>query len=409
MIKHDNLRRLYEAANRDRKPQRFFEDLDMAFRERQVRPADFSVRKLIENFIPDGRELIDSWNPSQGGAGYAMPEGPRYWGQVGTGLQLLETSSNVGMGAFAHISGQIVFNAIMDAFMMEDAVFSGVVPTVQTSFNGERIPGITRMGDEAAVVDEGQPYPHAGVTEDYIDTPQTLKRGLKIGITKEAAFFDRTGILLQRCAEVGEFLAVNKEKRVIDCVIDENVTTHRYNWRGNVIATYGDSSGTHSWDNLVASNALVDWTDVDNAEQNLAAITDPNTGEPVVVTPTDLIVTRDLLYTARRVVMATEIQVVTPGYATSGNATLTTTRNPIQNYRILTSLLLKARMATDSSWFIGNVSKAFKYMQNWPMTVVQAPANSQDEFDRDIILQHKASERGAASTHEPRYMNKSTA
>jgi hypothetical protein len=47
-------------------------------------------------------------------------------------------------------------------------------------------------------------------------------------------------------------------------------------------------------------------------------------------------------------------------------------------------------------------------MENWPLAVVQAPANSEVEFTHDIVLRWKASERGAAATLEPRYMARST-
>jgi hypothetical protein len=61
-------------------------------------------------------------------------------------------------------------------------------------------------------------------------------------------------------------------------------------------------------------------------------------------------------------------------------------------------------LANKGTWFIGDVTKAFAYMENWPLSVVQAPANSEVEFTHDIVLRWKASERGAAATLEPRYM-----
>ena len=41
-------------------------------------------------------------------------------------------------------------------------------------------------------------------------------------------------------------------------------------------------------------------------------------------------------------------------------------------------------------------------MENWPITVVQAPTNSEAEFSQDIVVRFKASERGAAAIIEPR-------
>lgn len=393
MIKANKLRRLQEAATRDGNPDRFYDDLQEALDTRSLTIQDFSFRELFENFVPDGREIVDSYNPRHGGGG----------------TELMETASVVASSAFAKITGQITYSATMEAFAEETRQFSALIKTIPTQFSGERIAGITRIGDAALAVDEGQPYPQAGVAQDYIDTPATTKRGMIVGLTKEALFFDRTYLVQQRCAEVGRELGINKEKRVIDCVIDENVTTHRYRWRDTVIATYGDNSGTHTWDNLQASNALVDWTDIENAWLLFAGMLDPNTGEPISIDPKHLVVTPQLAWTARRIVNATEITVVTPGYATSANPTQTKAANPVPSLQVVSSNQLAARMATDTSWFVGDLSKAFAYMENWPLTVVQAPANSEAEFTADVVMRWKASERGAAATLEPRYVVKCTA
>ncbi len=47
---------------------------------------------------------------------------------------------------------------------------------------------------------------------------------------------------------------------------------------------------------------------------------------------------------------------------------------------------------------------AFSYMENWPITVVQAPANSEAQFNQDIVARFKASERGIPAIMEPRRM-----
>lgn len=392
MIRVPKLRRLYEAAVNDRTPDRFFDEFAEALRTKQIGLDDFSIRQLFEQFIPDGRELVDSWGPRRAGDGAALP--------------LLEEAGAVSAAAFSRISGQLVYSSILDSFQTEQFVFSPLVRTIPTQFSGEKLAGISRIGDEAEVVGEGRPYPQAGVSEDYIETPATTKRGLIVSLSREAVFHDRTNLLAQRCREVGEFLGLNKEKRVIDCVIDENTAAHRYKWKGSTYATYQAAA---PWVNVTGSNALVDWSDIDAAEQTMAGLLDPYTGEPILINPRHLVVTRQLLYTARRVVNASEIRVNTPGYATSGNPTETVTSNPVQGYQIVSSALLAARMATDTNWFIGDLTRAFAYMENWPLSVVQAPSNSEVEFTHDIVMRWKASERGACATLEPRAMHKSTA
>ena len=119
-------------------------------------------------------------------------------------------------------------------------MLSRLVDTIPTRLDGERIPGIGRISDEVAEVRPGMPYPSLGFAEDYIDTPQTTKRGFIVPVTKEAIFFDRTHLILQRAAEVGEVLGLNKEKRLIDLLIG---ATNNYKWKGTAYNTYS-STGT---------------------------------------------------------------------------------------------------------------------------------------------------------------------
>ena len=48
-------------------------------------------------------------------------------------------------------------------------------------------------------------------------------------------------------------------------------------------------------------------------------------------------------------------------------------------------------------------------MENWPITVVQAPINSEAEFTQDIVVRFKASERGTAAILEPRKFQRNRA
>jgi hypothetical protein len=285
-------------------------------------------------------------------------------------------------------------------------VFQSLIPTVTTPFSGEKMPGITGLGDQAEIVPENKEFPLVGIGEDWIETPPTLKRGFIVPITKEALFFDRTGRILSNAREVGKSLNLNKEKRAIDCVIDENTTTHRFKWRGTVYATYQTTS---PWDNVTASNALVDWTDLDAMEQTANAMVDPHTGEPVAIEYDTIITTMGLMSTVKRIINATEVTVATPGYAVSANPTVTRTPVPVKvGYKPVSSRLLASRLATDTDWFLGSPSRYAKYMENWPITVTEAGAGSYDEFKRDIVVQYKCSERGQYAVIQPRAMAKAT-
>jgi hypothetical protein len=383
-IKYRDLKRQYELMG----PHNTVQHLAEALRERRVRPEDFSLRDLAEALVPDGREWVRTLDP-----------------RSASGVSILEAGDGVDVTAFLNITGQVIYSKIMDAYTQEAFVVSKLVDTIPTRLDGEKIPGISRVKDQIDEVPPGMPFPSLGFGEDYIETPSTTKRGFIVPVTKEAIFFDRTNLVLSRAAEVGEILGLNKEKRLIDLAIG---ATNNYRWRGTAYNTYQTAA---PWVNSISDNELIDWTDVDAAEQLFADILDPNTGEPVLVTPSTVLVMPAYRHAAQRIFNAAEIR-----YQPSDAPSMTVATNPLSNYQVVESRLAYRRIvaagaAPDDAkkwWFIGDFSRAFAYMENWPITVTQSPQNSEADFNSDIVVRFKASERGAAAVINPRYVVKAT-
>ncbi|MCC6493661.1 MAG: hypothetical protein IT424_11650 [Pirellulales bacterium] len=363
--------------------------LSEALENRDLAPEDFSLRDLAEALVPDGPAWVATLDPRCSG-----------------GLSVMESTEGVDVTAFLNVAGQVIYAKILDAYSQETFVASRLVQTIPTRLDGEKIPGATRVADDSDVVEPGMPYPHLGFGETYIETPSTAKRGFIVPVTREAIFFDRTHLVLSRAAEVGEILGLNKEKRLLDLVVG---VTNNYKLDGASYDTYNATATP--WKNELASNELVDWTDVDAAEQLFADMLDPATGEPVLLRGTTVLVMPAYRHAAHRVFNAAEIT-----YASGGAATATTAANPLGNYRVFESRLayrrvIAAGVAADDAkkwWFIGDFRKAFAYMENWPITVTQAPLGSEAEFNNDVVLRFKASERGAAAVINPRYVVKCT-
>lgn len=362
----------------------------------RIRPEDFSIRSLFEELVTNGSGSVVG--PDVLRECFDM-RGPR------KNLSILEAAGAVSTTAFSNITGQIFYNKFLEGYQQEAFVVTSLIPTVSTMLSGEKMPGITGIGDQATVVAEGQSFPLAGVGEDYVETPQTLKRGLIVPVTKEAVFFDRTGQLLQRASAVGEAVGIAKEKRAINCLIDQNSTAHRYKWRGTTYATYQTSS---PWINKKTSNGLVDWTNIDAAEQLLANMTDPNTGEPIAVKADTIVVTPQKYQAAVMALRANGVTINQGGYATSGTLMATATVNPVGGgpysgtYKIVSSRFIPPQLATDTDWFLCNPARAFACMENWPIQVKMAPPNSEQEFNNDIVYRYRADERSAYATIEPR-------
>ena len=138
---------------------------------------------------------------------------------------------------------------------------------------------------------------------------------------------------------------------------------------------------------------------------------DPATGEPILLGATTALVMPAYRHAAHRTFNATEIS-----YAPTGGQTATVAANPLGSYAVEESRLAYRRViasgvaAEDAKkwWFLGDFRKAFAYMENWPITVTQAPLGSEAEFTNDVVLRFKASERGAAAVINPRYVVKCT-
>ena len=135
---------------------------------------------------------------------------------------LQEAMGAVDASAFAGITGQLLINRVLAAFTAEEFVASKLIPTVPTSLNGERIPGVALPrdpGEDFVEAEEMDELHYVGFSEEYVETPATAKRQLGIAITKEAIFFDRTGLVLDRASYVGTLLGLRKEKNLLGVMI----------------------------------------------------------------------------------------------------------------------------------------------------------------------------------------------
>jgi hypothetical protein len=378
---YTGLKRLREAAQQDRSPdalERLGEDVDIMVESEAKELSSLSIRRLFENAVEDGHVALQDMDPNYRGM-------QRY----------REAADVVNTSLFAKTMGQVIYTQMLKSYQMPELIGDSLVTVQQTNFSGEKLPGVSEVGDSVEIVHEGQPYPRALVGEYFIETPETIKRGLIVDVTKEAIFFDRTNLILARAGSVGKYIAINREKRILDVVLGIS-TIYKRNGAA-AVATYGS-------DNTVSSNALIDWTDLDAAETKFSALTDPTTGEPIVVTANTLIVPPALRTSANRIANATMT-----GRTNGENETRVNGSSLLQNFAIASNQYVRSRSGSDTTWWYGNPKEAFVYMENFPLTVITNTENAYMSFERDVVSQSKASERGAAGVMERLFMLKNTA
>jgi hypothetical protein len=341
-----------------------------------------------------------------------------------------EAAGAVSTAAFAAVNKAFAYTAFLEPYSYPEFVFTRLIPTTtlpQGSLKYLEVPGITNIGDETDVVEEGDNYPVAGVTDNIIRTPEVVKKGLKVEVTKEAIFFDRTGQVVQQCRDVGKALALKREKRCISAVVDAGESKangyYRYRWgKSNTggfatIATFGDNSGTHSWDNLAASNAFTSFANMNTAWQKAMDMTDPFTGERIYFQPKHLVVGPSLAFNVPQV-MAANITTAVGGYPTTGNPTRAEFTNPVNTIvgpltPVGTSSMMYEDINTAASaattWYLGDLTAAFGYLEAWAPRVDSMSTGTQVDFDRDIVMQFKVSEMGTYFVREPRAVVRCTA
>lgn len=318
-----------------------------------------------------------------------------------------EAVAPVNMTAFTNITGQLIYQGVYEAYSAPEFIGDQLVTSETSREDNTRVPGLAEIDEDALVVEEGGEYPDVKFSEDYIDVPQSKKRGLKIGVTREMVFFDRTGQVLEMAQRVGEVLGLNKERRIIDVVLGIDNTFKRKGVTRNTYVSNAEDA-TDPRKNEI-TQALTDWNSIDAAMQAFEAMSNDSVANsrPIMVTPRIMLVTAAKVMTAKNIMNSTEIR-ITP----AGGTSQTLAANPVAGaVKILTSPWIKRRLVAagiaaataDKYWFIGDSKRAFKYRTLFPMQVLSA-SHDKDAFERDVVAQYRADERGVPYVYAPWYM-----
>jgi hypothetical protein len=394
-------------------------------KEQQVRPEDFSLQELAEGIC--GRSWKAIFDPAQGELFSKMTLARSLVEQVEPGDRraLLENtgfgidpSAFLNINAYTILTGGLIEVKILEAFQNPAFIGDKLMPAEATKLNGQKVIGINPIGDVSQRRAPGEPHPRTQFGERWIQTPETRENALAIDILKEAVFFDLTGDILRNAAALGEQLAYRKELEILDTIIGAN---NPFNWKGTAYNTYANNLG---YDNALTGNDLQDWTNIQAAWLKFSRFTDPDTAKRILINPNVVLVSPGKLATANLILNATMTQRRTGAGATTPQTTSNplnvsdTNSNPYSGmFDVLTSPLLEQQLyaqlgsydTATSTWFMMEKGKSFKYMQNYPLQVQQASAQSYNMLDRGIVSTYFAHERGIASVWSPWHTMKCSA
>lgn len=380
------------------------------------------IRKLGSKRVTDQllKELKDGTIAPQAFAPNLLARAymPDHFGRIELGeSHLILKEESIDSSQFATINAAVLSSLVMQGYAAVDqGVFESLCTVVPSKLKREFIPGISPPTDDAFIVTEGTEFPMSNINEDYVETNPTEQFGNRIELTYSAVFFDRTALLAKQAQLIGEGLARFRLKALLRFVLGihtASTTKFAFKWKGTAYDIFQAST---PWVNVKTSNALVDWTDIDAALQAAAVNSDPNTGAPIQMVPTTLLVPPALGYTAKRIVQATEVR----HNDGASNTPVTVGPNMIQdlNLTVVMSEFAKRLLddeggltsaQADGTWFIGDPKKAFAWIQNWPYRSLQLADGSDKKFTHDTWFGYRADERGGGACLDPRYWIKCSA
>ena len=377
-----------------------------------LNPYTFSLRDLAEATLGPQHK------------GEALMRSP-LWGQVlahqrqcqedrrpileDTGAAAVPPSAFADINAFTAVVAGLLEREVMVGWEFPDFIMDDIMPERATRmFDGRKVIGAGEIGDVAEPRYPGNPTRRAGFSERWIMQPRTVELALACEVLQETVYLDLTGEVLERANNVGYWVHRRKEMLCIDHFL---AVVNNYVYNGVSYNTYIQGG---YFNNILPSNELFFWEQVQAAEILFRDMIDPATGSRVKITPDSIYVNQDKLYTAFGVLRATELEYRGPPGSTAANQDVRKFANVLRNYKVYTSPLVYQRMidpaglnlattVAGARWYLWDSrSPPFHFCSNYPLRIQQAAPQSVDLIDRGIVLFVKADLRGIPMTYEPR-------
>lgn len=283
--------------------------------------------------------------------------------------------------------------------------------------------GVAQGGPEAKRRLPSEQHPRAKLGQRWVKVPETQETALGLDLTREAAFSDLTGELMEQAASIGEWIGYQVALDIYNMVLG---VTNPYYFNDTNYNTYQTSST--STDNNNYTNSLVNpitdpltMMEKSNAAKMLLLEPPPPAG-----TGTRINVTFDTIFASparadrlASILSADTLQIESAVPTGTAAGIRSFGKNPYVTQKVVTDAVAWQRV-TDSDglnlsgdtanglWFRINKARAFGYSENWPLNVVTAPTDSYIMLDQGIVGTWFADQRGVPFVKDPRFAQKNT-
>lgn len=390
--------KLQEAGNDRRKAGALTaETLENLLNQKKIAPEDLSFGQLGYELL--GPEMFDALKDQS-----ADPE---------------EIRNAVVSSQFPTISKVAINAAILDSYELHTENLDSLVSTVEaTRTNEEYLAGFTDS-EEPEMRLEGMSYEDTNFGERDI-TVKMADFGRTIQITREAIFNDRTRQLLENARKFGERGAQHRAKMIIQTMEvmprtafkEATGASKAFTYKGTSFQ-YGDfyNASSHSSidgrtnKNLVTSNGLADWTNVEAAMKLFNLMKTP-AGADLSVTPRFVVVHADNLVRAWQIFNSDTFSKV----GTGTSVAVYHNPNPygpkgLNQFQVIGTRYLSATTA----WYLGDIPSQLKWIWVYRPATSALAASSDKVFYNNIVVTYKFSYHGGCGHSDYSYIVKNTA
>lgn len=275
---------------------------------------------------------------------------------------------------FSALNNTVLASVVIEAQNQATGLVADQLATpYPTNKETENVPGFSEPSDMENVA-EGAEKPDATITNKYVTLQKITKRAKKIVLTREAVFYDQTGLLLDRCNRIGINAMLDRESKLIEGLTD-HPSSRCYYPSGSVTSLWNST-------NTEEANALVDYTDIENAVKRLSRQVDSLSRRlrDNVSTPLEILLPYELWITAQKIFGAEMFE------TNAGSAANIRFRNTLGATKLYPSQVLDGH--NTATWYIagaGGFRKQFLRKITFPMEVVPVPAAEVDTVIKDLV------------------------
>jgi len=292
----------------------------------------------------------------------------------------------------ANVAVQVLLNTLLNMSYKEQAdVTDQLVTIIPGGADQFTLPEV-ETEDGVRRLKESEPYPILGGTERDVKTGY-VKYGGATSQTRENSVFDRLARVAVHMKSLARQLRRYRAEFRLARICDSQALDGRYIARpgnDNGSAVFYSGTDDHRGNsNLITSNGLADYTDLNAVEKELEAMTLLD-GSHIVAGMKVMLVPSALKYTAWQILHS----IFVPTTGSGDNALQKNPWGPEGMFSELPKVISHPKVQTytgnETTWFAGDPQQQFHEVEHWPVEIVPVLTGG-DAALRDIVSLWKGS------------------